>query len=211
MKILILTMAIWCGAAAAFAGKISFDNVAPGELPPGWTAGITGDGKADWAVVEDASAPSAGHHALKQSGAAKFCWCVTTNVVLQHGWIETKFKPLTGKEDESGGLIWRWRDGNNYYVARANALEDNVTIYHTVDGVRKEYGRRDIKVASNQWHTLRVEFHGNHFKVIFDGKLALQWDDETFKDAGAVGVWTKADSVTLFDDFRWKGHLVSRQ
>ena len=79
--------------------------------------------------------------------------------------------------------------------------ENNVTIYHTINGVRKECGRKAMKVASNQWHALRVDFHGPHFKVTYDGKPALQWDDETFKNPGAVGVWTKADSVTLFDDF----------
>jgi hypothetical protein len=153
----------------------------------------------------ESTAPSPRHHALKQSGAAKFCWCAQTNVPIQNGAIEVKFKPLSGKEDQAGGLIWRWQDAGNYYVARANALEDNVTIYHTINGVRKECGRKAMKVASNQWHTLRVDFHGPHFKVTYDGQPALQWDDETFKTPGAVGVWTKADSVTLFDDFRWDG------
>jgi hypothetical protein len=185
------------------AGTVDFDGVKPGDLPAGWLGGVTGNGQAQWAVVEDSTTPSPRHHALKQSGVAKFCWCVQTNVPIQNGVVEVKFKPLSGKEDQAGGLIWRWQDGDNYYVARANALEDNVTIYHTIKGVRKECGRAAMKVASNQWHTLRVDFQGPHFKVTFDGHRALRWDDETFKNAGAVGVWTKADSVTLFDDFRW--------
>ena len=115
--------------------------------------------------------------------------------------MEVKFKPLSGQEDQAGGLIWRWQDWDNYYVARANALEDNVTIYHTIKGKRTEKKRTEIKVASNQWHTLRVDFSGNHFTVTFDGKKAIEWTDGTFKEPGAVGVWTKADSVTLFDDF----------
>jgi hypothetical protein len=101
--------------------------------------------------------------------------------------------------------VWRAKDANNYYIARANALEDNVTIYHTINGRRTEKKRASTKVASNQWHTLRVDFQGTHFTVSFNGQKALEWDDNTFKDAGKVGVWTKADSVTLFDDFSYSG------
>ena len=84
-----------------------------------------------------------------------------------------------------------------------SALENNVTIYHTIDGRRTEKKRARIPVTTNQWHTLRVEFQANHFVVRLNGKEALTWDDDTFKDAGKVGVWTKADSVTLFDDFSY--------
>jgi hypothetical protein len=119
--------------------------------------------------------------------------------------VEVKFKSISGKEDQAGGVVWRLKDANNYYVARANALEDNVTIYDTVNGRRTERKRANMKVAPNQWHTLRVDFQGSHFTVTFDGKKALEWDDATFKDAGKVGVWTKADSVTAFDDFSYSG------
>jgi Domain of Unknown Function (DUF1080) len=119
--------------------------------------------------------------------------------------VEVKFKPISGKEDQAGGLVWRAKDADNYYIARANALEDNVTIYHTVNGRRTEKKRTNTKVASNQWHTLRVEFQGSHFTVAFDGKKAIDWTDDTLKEAGKVGVWTKADSVTLFDDFVYGG------
>ena len=183
-------------------GTVTFDNVKPGQIPPAWRAGVTGTGQAKWAVVEAADAPS--HpNVLQQSGVAKFCWCVQTNLLLRDGFVAVKFKPVSGAEDQAGGLIWRWQDGDNYYVARANALENNVTIYHTIRGVRAEKGRASFDVASGRWHELRVDFHGPHFIVTFDGKQALTWDDETFKDAGAVGVWTKADSVTQFDDFQW--------
>jgi hypothetical protein len=185
-------------------GLVTFDNVKPGQLPPGWLAGVTGGGQAKWAVVSDPAAPSR-PNVLQQSGEARFCWCVQTNLLLQDGFVEVKFKPVSGKEDQAGGLIWRWQDGDNYYVARANALENNVTIYHTIRGVRTEKGRATFEVAAGRWHDLRVDFHGSHFVVSFDGRTALAWDDETFKTAGAAGVWTKADSVTQFDDFRW-GH-----
>jgi hypothetical protein len=192
-----------CGSPGLSSGTITFDDTQPGRLPPGWLAGVTGGGgQARWAVMAEAGAPSL-PNVLQQSGEAKFCWCVQTNLSLRDGWLAVKFKPVSGKEDQAGGLIWRWQDGDNYYVARANALENNVTIYHTIHGERTEKGRADIPVASGQWHDLRVDFHGPHFVVTFDGRTALRWDDETFKAAGPIGVWTKADSVTQFDDFRW--------
>ena len=140
---------------------------------------------------------------LKQSGVATFPVCIKEDTNLKDGFVEVTFKPISGKENQAGGLIWRARDSNNYYVARANALEDNVTIYDTVNGRRTERKRTNVKVASNQWHTLRVDFQNNHFTVTLDGKKAIEWEDNTFKDAGKVGVWTKADSVTLFDDFTY--------
>ena len=140
---------------------------------------------------------------LKQSGQATYPVCIKDDTSLKDGFVEVKFKPISGKTDQAGGLVWRAKDANNYYVARANALEDNVTIYHTVNGRRTEKKRTDMKVASNVWHTLRVDFQGKRFTVTLDGKKAIEWDDETFKEAGKVGVWTKADSVTLFDDFTY--------
>jgi hypothetical protein len=181
---------------------VTFDDVKPGELPPAWLAGVTGPGQAQWTVVADPAAPSS-PNVLQQSGRARFCWCVQTNLLLRDGFVAVKFRPVSGQEDQAGGLIWRWQDGDNYYVARANALENNITIYHTIHGVRTEKGRATFDVASRQWHDLRVDFHGPHFIVTFDGRTALKWDDETFKEAGAVGVWTKADSVTQFDNFQW--------
>jgi len=189
---------------AAFAEIVNFDDTKTGQLPPNWLAGVTGKGAPQWSVEADATAPSK-PNVLKQSGEGTYPWCVKKDVSLADGFVEVKFKAISGKQDQAGGLIWRWQDGDNYYIARANALEDNVTIYHTLKGKRKEFKRADVKVASNQWHTLRVDFTGNHFKVTLDGQPALEWDDDTFKNAGAVGVWTKADSVTLFDDFSFGG------
>jgi hypothetical protein len=179
---------------------VTFDTAETGKPPAGWTAGQTGSGQAQWTVVADATAPSK-PNVLKQSGTATYPVCIRDGTSIRDGFVEVKFKPVSGKVDQAGGVLWRAKDVNNYYVARANALEDNVTIYHTVNGRRTEKKRTDMKVAPNQWHTLRVEFQGSHFTVLLDGKKALDWDDETFKDAGKVGVWTKADSVTLFDDF----------
>jgi hypothetical protein len=184
------------------AQTVNFDNTPPGTLPAHWLGTQTGSGAAKWTVEKDATAPSK-PHVLKQSGRADYPLCLKTDTQLQDGFVEAKFKSISGQEDQAGGLIWRAKDANNYYVARANALEDNVTIYHTVNGRRTEKKRTDMKVAPNAWHTLRVDFQARHFTVTLDGTKALEWDDETFKDAGMIGVWTKADSVIAFDDFTY--------
>jgi hypothetical protein len=190
--------------AAAPAEIVNFDKAETGKPPSGWTATQTGSGHAVWAVVSDETAPSK-PNVLKQSGQATFPVCLKGDTSVKDGFVEVKFKAISGREDQAGGLVWRARDANNYYVARANALENNVTIYHTINGRRTEKKRANVKVASNAWHTLRVDFRANHFVVTFNGQKALEWDDETFKDAGSVGVWTKADSVTEFDDFSYGG------
>ena len=189
-------------AVAAQAETINFDDATPGAAPPGWTATKTGKGEAKWTIEKDDTAPSK-PNVLKQSGEATYPVCLKNETNVKDGFVEVKFKPISGKEDQAGGVVWRAKDSDNYYIARANALEDNVTIYHTVKGKRTEKKRTSMKVASGEWHTLRVDFSGNHFTVTFDGKKAIEWDDETFTDAGMVGVWTKADSVTLFDDFTY--------
>jgi hypothetical protein len=192
----------------AIAGTVNFDDLKTGAPPPGWTATKTGKGDPKWEVVADDTAPSK-PNVLKQSGEATYPVCIKDDASLKDGFVEVKFKPISGKEDQAGGVIWRCKDAYNYYIARANALEDNVTIYHTIKGKRTEKKRTDTKVSSNAWHTLRVDFHGNHFTVTLDGKKAIEWTDDTFKDAGKVGVWTKADSVTLFDDFSYGAEFTS--
>jgi hypothetical protein len=112
---------------------------------------------------------------------------------------------MEGKEDRAGGVVWRFKDGDNYYVARANALENNVSLYYTTRGSRHTIKYVDAPVAANQWHTLRVEFAGNRIQVWLDGKQYIEQADEHIAAPGGVGVWTKADSVTAFDDFSWGG------
>jgi hypothetical protein len=200
------TLRITILAAAAIGGAasqtVNFDNLQPGAPPPGWTATQTGSGHAKWTIEKDDAAPSK-PNVLKQSGEATYPVCPKDDTSLKDGYVNVRFKPISGKEDQAGGLVWRAKDANNYYIARANALEDNVTIYHTINGRRTEKKRTNMKVASNQWHTLCVDFQGNHFTVTFDDKKVIEWDDTTFQNAGKVGVWTKADSVTLFDDFAY--------
>ena len=182
------------------AETINFDSAATGKTPPGWTASVTGSGASKWTVEKDATAPSASS-VLKQSAEGTYPVCLKDETKLKDGFVEVKFKPVSGKEDQAGGVLWRAQDKDNYYVARANALEDNVTIYHTIKGKRVSFKNVNTKVAPGQWHTLRVDFTGNKFTVTFDGKKVIEASDDSFADAGQVGLWTKADSVTLFDDF----------
>src|SRR5262247_4372814 len=192
---LIVMIVVQTSMALAQTQTVNFDSFKAGDPPPGWTGTKTGTGLEKWTVEKDDTAPSK-PNVLRQSGQATYPVCLKDDTNLKDGFVEVKFKPISGQEDQAGGVIWRAKDANNYYIARANALEDNVTIYHTVNGRRTEKKRASMKVATNQWHTLRVEFQGSHFTVTFNGEKALEWDDETIKDPGKVGVWTKADSVT---------------
>src|SRR5256714_8837721 len=191
--------------ATAFAGQAETENCdsrSPGALPEGWEAGVTGSGNPRWAVGTDPTAPS-GKNVLQQTGKGTFPWCVKKDVSLADGFVEVKFKPLSGKEDQAGGVVWRWKDGNNYYVARANALEDNVSLYYTASGRRNTIKYVDAPVPANVWHTLRVEFADQRIKVALDGKTYIDIENSRISGPGAVGVWTKADSVTAFDDFAY--------
>jgi hypothetical protein len=205
MKTLIVFL---MATAVASAETVNFDELKPGQPLSGWTLTKTGDGTPRWSIERDDSAPSK-PNVLKQSGEADYPLAIREGSNLQDGFVEVKFKAISGKDDQAGGIIWRCKDANNYYVCRANALEGNVVLYKTEKGKRKSldivgrkggYGVKE-KVPVNQWHTLRVELAGNRFKTIFNGKQLFEVEDNTFANAGMVGLWTKADSVTLFDDF----------
>ena len=184
------------------AETISFDTDSPGMLPPGGEQGVTGPGTPRWAVQQDESAPSK-PNILRQSGVGAFPWAMRRDTAIQDGYVEVKFKALAGKEDQAGGLVWRWKDGDNYYVARANALENNVSLYYTAAGRRNTLKYVDAPVPPRQWHTLRVEFSGRRISVSLNGKTYIELEDSHIVAAGAVGLWTKADSVTAFDDFSY--------
>lgn len=189
-------------ATAAFAETTNFDSDKPGSLPAGWICGVTGRGSARWAVAVDSTAPSA-PNVLKQSGVATYAWCVKQGAAIADGFVEVKFKPVAGREDQAGGVVWRWKDGANYYVARANALENNISLYYTASGRRNTLKYVDAPVPGNVWHTLRVEFAEKRIKVFLNGKLYIEQQDDHISGTGAPGVWTKADSVTAFDDFSY--------
>jgi hypothetical protein len=197
-------------ALSVVAETVDFSKAAPGGVPPHWTGTQTGKGQAKWAIEKDSEAPGQ-HFVLKQSGQAAYPVCIKEDTSLKDGFVEVRFKPLSGKEDQAGGVIWRVQDKDNYYVCRANALEDNVVLYKTVQGKRTALdivGRKGgygvkAPVLPAQWHTLRVEFKDRQFKVTFSGKHLFDVEDDAFSESGKVGVWTKADSVTLFDSFSY--------
>jgi hypothetical protein len=200
MKTLLLSASLLAAMPPAFGLTINFDTDVVGQPPTGWNCGITGRGHPHWTVEADASAPSP-PNVLKQDGTATFLRCVRSDTGTADGMVEVKFKPLSGKEDQAGGVVWRWKDSNNYYVARANALEQNVSLYYTVDGSRKTIQYVNAPGAANAWHTLRVTYKGDAIQVVLDGKTYIETRDTHISGPGKAGVWTKADSVTKFDDF----------
>jgi len=135
MKKINVAVAAAISTSVAMAETNNFDQDAPGAVPTGWTCGVTGRGTPHWSIEADSSAPSK-PNVLKQSGKGTFPWCAKKDVSVADGFVEVKFKPLQGREDQAGGVVWRWKDGDNYYVARANALENNVSIYLSSRGRR---------------------------------------------------------------------------
>ncbi len=184
--------------------KWDFRDAEAGAVPKGWVAGVTGSkaGTAPrWKVIRHE-----GHNVLAQleSGGARgdFPVCLKKGSSWKDGSVSVRFKPISGRVDQAGGVVFRAKDKDNFYIARANALEDNVSFYVTRDGKRKTIKYwDDIEVALGQWHDLKVEVKGFTFRVSLNGKLVgeVEDPDEIFPDAGMVGFWTKADSVTNFD------------
>ena len=189
---------------------ISFDSTRIGATPEGWTATLTGKGDPKWTVENDETAPSK-LNVIKQSGRATYPLLLKNDTNIRDGFIEVKFKAIAGSQDRAAGVVWRAKDANNYYIVRANALEDNFVLYKTVNGVRSALdivGRKggygvSVPVPANTWHTLRIDFNANRFKASFNGNQLFEVEDSTFTDAGMVGLWTKADSVTLFDQMTY--------
>jgi hypothetical protein len=182
----------------------SFDQEPAGKLPNGFSSALTGRGTiGQWAVMKDASAPSP-PNILAQTSADKtdyrFPLAIAEGTSYRDLALSVKFKTISGEVDQGAGLVFRLKDKDNYYVVRANALEDNYRLYHTVNGRRVQFAGADFKVTPNTWHEIKVEARGNKFKCYYDGQLKISAEDGTFNDAGTIGLWTKADSVIYFDD-----------
>jgi hypothetical protein len=182
----------------AAAETVNFSEARIGTVDAPWRCGATGRGTPLWSIVEVSDSGKTSR-LIKQSGIADYPWCVHQDTRLQDGFVETRFKPLSGRTDQAGGVVWRWKDKDNYYVARANALENNVALYYTEAGERRTITYVDAPVALGQWHTLRVEFNESRIRVLLNGKQYIETSDKHLTAAGLVGVWTKADSVTLFE------------
>lgn len=195
-------------ARAREAVTLDFESAAVGELPAGFSTAVTGGGgPAAWRVVEDASAPSGGKVLAQTSTdktSARFPLCIYEGLSATDVEVSVRFKPVSGTVDQAAGLVARYRDKDNYYIVRANALENNVRLYKVERGNRKQFAGVDVKVPANVWQTLTLEVQGTHFRVFLNDSLLFEADDRTFKDVGKVGLWTKADSVTSFDDLTVK-------
>jgi len=197
------------GSEAAEAGAreaitLDFDATAVGEPPSGFSAALTGGGgPVAWRVVEDATAPSGGKVLAQTSTdktSSRFPLCVYEGLTAADVEVSVRFKPVSGTVDQAAGLVARYRDRDNYYIVRANALENNVRLYKVERGKRQQFAGADVKVPASVWQTLTWEVKGSHFRVFLNDDLLFEADDATFNNAGKVGLWTKADSVTYFDD-----------
>lgn len=190
---------------------LDFDGYDAGKLPPGFSAALTGNGSSgEWLVRDE----SPGNKVLAQMSTDKtgqrFPVCVYQDLMARDVDVSARFKPVSGEEDQAAGIVWRYKDANHYYIVRANALENNVVLYKVERGKRIDlkpkgagalaYGKK-VEVPSGQWSALRVIVRGNLFEVFLNGKKLFELEDATFPGAGRIGLWTKADSVTLFDDF----------
>jgi hypothetical protein len=190
--------------------SFAFKKDEVGKVPAGWTAEKTGKGEGSvWKVVADDTAPSKTGLALAQtaeSPGSLFNLCVANDTNYKDVEVSVAFKALKGKNDQGGGLVWRYQDANNYYIARMNPLEDNYRLYKVVAGKRIQLaGKEDVKVPTGEWHTLKIEQKGDEIECYLDGKELLKAKDDTFQKAGKVGLWTKSDAQTAFDNFGVSG------
>jgi hypothetical protein len=194
--------------------EYSFDADGAGEVPKGFTEALTaGGGPVQWRVVEANDAPS-GTQVVAQLSEdrtnGRYPLLVLDDFAAKDVDVSVRFKPVSGRVDQAAGIIWRWQDKDNYFIARANALEDNVVAYKTVDGVRSSIGVKGdaqsygvkVSVPPSKWSTLRVRMVDTTAEVFLNDEKVLQVDNDTFRGAGQIGLWTKADSVTYFDDFK---------
>jgi len=182
--------------------QIDLSAMKPGLAPDDFAFSRTGRGAVgEWRVVDDPTASN--RRVIAQTSADptdyRFPLAVYQRVSVTNVDVQVRFKPVAGKVDQAGGIVVRLATPDDYYVVRANALEDNVRFYRVVKGKREELKGANTKVASNQWHTLALRAEGDRFTISFDGKQLFTVQDKTFTGAGRVGLWTKADGVTYFD------------
>ena len=184
----------------------NFDSDTVGSVPAKFHSARTGQGtEGKWVVMSDATAPSKPNVVAQTSTDTtdyRFPLLIADEGSFNDLELSVRFKPVSGEVDRAGGLVFRLKDANNYYIVRANALEDNYRLYHVVAGKRRQFAGANFKVTSGEWHELRVECVGNKIICYYDGMKKIEATDDTFKDAGKVGLWTKADSVTYFDDLK---------
>jgi len=184
----------------------NFDTDNAGAIPAKFHGARTGQGsEGKWVVMADTTAPSKPNvvaQTSKDKTDYRFPLLISDEGSFKDLELSVKFKAVAGEVDRAAGLVFRLKDANNYYIVRANALEDNYRLYHVIKGSRRQFAGANFKVTSGEWHELRVECVGNKIICYYDGAKKIEATDDTFKDAGKVGLWTKADSVTYFDDLK---------
>jgi 3-keto-disaccharide hydrolase len=202
-------------APMAATQTVSFDDQKPGEAARGFSCVLTGKGRPGvWTIETDATAPTPPRvlaQTDEDSTGYRFPVCVLDAVSAADVDLSVRFRAVKGSTDQAAGVVWRFRDRDNYYLLRANALENNLVLYKVEAGKRTDlkpkgagmfaYGRK-VKVPSGVWGTLRVVAKGPVFQAYLNGEELFEVEDRTFVGAGKIGVWTKADSVTYFDDLR---------
>jgi hypothetical protein len=191
-------------AGNGLAVRFGFDKADLNKVPKGWQAAQTGKGSGSfWKVVADDSTPSKTGHALAQTAASPksmFNLCVLEKSDYRDVEVSVPFLALAGKEDQGGGIVWRYQDADNYYVARANPLEDNFRLYKVVNGKRIQLATADdVVIPAKKWHTITIRHAGDKIVCSLNGKKLLEATDNTIAAAGRVGLWTKADAQTQFD------------
>jgi 3-keto-disaccharide hydrolase len=201
---LLAALLVFAGAAWGQGGGAMIVDLSklPANLEPDFTLWRTGQGDAgEWSLIADTTATDG--RAIAQVSKDRTDYRFPLAVYKPYSGkdleLSVRFKPVAGKVDQAGGIAVRLSTPDDYYVARANALEDNVRFYRVVKGRREQLASANAKVAPNEWHTLALRAEGDRFTVSFDGKALLTAQDNTFPDAGKVALWTKADSVTYFD------------
>jgi len=194
-------------AEEKFQKSWNFEGVPAGQTLEGWKVEATNQrGKlAKWEVASESIGNKVfGMTKANHDFSETFNICWTDRVQMKDGEIEVRFKAIKGVEDQGGGPIWRVQDKDNYYIVRANPLENNFRVYYVKDGARKTLDSARVDVPSEKWHTIKIVHRGNHIEGYLNGKKYLDAKDSTFQDPGGVGLWTKADAVTYFDDLKVK-------
>jgi hypothetical protein len=185
---------------------VDFDRMDLEKAPPKFTIEQTHEGQPPvWTVKHDSHAAS-GEKVLAQSSADstkdRYPLCLYPDFVARNVAVSVQFKTITGKVDQAGGIVVRYLDRDNYYVARANALEHNIRFYKVEKGQRTQLADAKVDVVARQWQTLEIKAKDANFEVFYNGQRVIQAEDKTFDEPGRVGLWTKADSVTFFDNLR---------
>jgi len=179
----------------------NFDSDKPGSIAKGFTNEV-----GDWTVVTDPTSPSQPHALaqLAKSSGSTFNLTLVGDTGYKDLEVSVKMKAIAGRTDQGGGLVWRAKDARNYYVARHNPLEDNYNLYKVVQGRRSELKGATVK-ASEGWHLLTVSMKGDYIECFLDGKKYLDARDSTFRESGKIGLWSKADAQSRFDDLTATG------